>query len=671
MTEAFFIDLMRQISEVITAATVIVAASLLMYNLTRGLNDRVTRSSAALLGCVTVIYVGDALLSLSNDPVSLERWLRMQWIGIALAPTTLFHLSDALLSTTGLISRGRRRRIVRILYFYSIAFMVAATFTNLLVNRLIVSPLPMLQAGVLFPIFVAFFVLATGYAFNNVLRARRRCLTAATRRRMTYLLFALITPAIGIFPFSLLFTQPSGAESALLWLLINVGNIGIILMLAFMAYPLAFFGPNKPDRVIKTELLSFMLRGPVLAIAVLTVILFLPRLQSMGFPAAQLTPFFAVATILCLQWAYTYLMPFLERRLIYTDDQQEAKEIRTLSERLLTTADARQLLEAILASLCDYLRVPSAFVVAFAPSGLRLEQKVGTLLPPMKSLEGADFKAMFSSLPPLPATVRSNGTVGVADAEEAQEVTAATPVLPITSWQSYWLVPLYSSRGNGHSGQIIGLIGMWARSPQPDLHEEEASVFGLLYNRAGRILDDMQLQQEVFTELEGVIQATDQVQQATEPLRRGYVPSIQQLTHTAPTPEGDTVTSSPDFVNVVKDALRDYWGGPRLTDDRLMALSVVKQALPESENIPSKAVRNVLSKAIQRMKPDGTRNLNATEWTLYNILDMRFIQGRKVRDVVNQLAMSEADLYRKQKTAIERVAEVIADMERQATTAAV
>jgi len=45
---------------------------------------------------------------------------------------------------------------------------------------------------------------------------------------------------------------------------------------------------------------------------------------------------------------------------------------------------------------------------------------------------------------------------------------------------------------------------------------------------------------------------------------------------------------------------------------------------------------------------------------------MKFLEGRKVRDVALRLAMSEADLYRKQRVAIEAVARVITDMERDA-----
>jgi DNA-directed RNA polymerase specialized sigma subunit len=51
------------------------------------------------------------------------------------------------------------------------------------------------------------------------------------------------------------------------------------------------------------------------------------------------------------------------------------------------------------------------------------------------------------------------------------------------------------------------------------------------------------------------------------------------------------------------------------------------------------------------------------EWTLYNILQLRFIERMKVKDVARRLALSESDLYRKQRVAIEAVAESILEME--------
>ena len=48
---------------------------------------------------------------------------------------------------------------------------------------------------------------------------------------------------------------------------------------------------------------------------------------------------------------------------------------------------------------------------------------------------------------------------------------------------------------------------------------------------------------------------------------------------------------------------------------------------------------------------------------LYNILELKFIEGKKVREVASRLAMSEADLYRKQKIALEAISKAILNME--------
>ena len=42
---------------------------------------------------------------------------------------------------------------------------------------------------------------------------------------------------------------------------------------------------------------------------------------------------------------------------------------------------------------------------------------------------------------------------------------------------------------------------------------------------------------------------------------------------------------------------------------------------------------------------------------------MRFIQGRRVREIADRLAMSESDLYRKQRVAIGHLARVLGEME--------
>jgi hypothetical protein len=91
-------------------------------------------------------------------------------------------------------------------------------------------------------------------------------------------------------------------------------------------------------------------------------------------------------------------------------------------------------------------------------------------------------------------------------------------------------------------------------------------------------------------------------------------------------------------------------------------LEVVRQQLNKGET-PTQALRNIIQLAIERLRPEGDRSMTATEWTLYNLVDLRFIEGKKVRDVARRMSMSEPDLYRKQRLAIEAIADEILAME--------
>ncbi len=129
---------------------------------------------------------------------------------------------------------------------------------------------------------------------------------------------------------------------------------------------------------------------------------------------------------------------------------------------------------------------------------------------------------------------------------------------------------------------------------------------------------------------------------------------------------GFTLVQSPKLPQWVHDALAHYWGGPRLTENPLLRLAVVRQAAEGRDDNVVKGLRAVLSDAIERLRPDGERKLTAPEWLLYNILEMKFLRGQKVRQVAMRLAVSESDLYRKQRVAIENLAEILVVMEKDA-----
>ena len=117
------------------------------------------------------------------------------------------------------------------------------------------------------------------------------------------------------------------------------------------------------------------------------------------------------------------------------------------------------------------------------------------------------------------------------------------------------------------------------------------------------------------------------------------------------------------FIEQVRAALRHYWGGPGLTHSSLLELSVVLNELESNDNNPVRALRAVLNEAIEKQRPEGERKMLSPEWTIYNILDLRFVEKQKVRDVAVRLALSEPDLYRKQRVAIEAVADTLIGME--------
>ncbi|MCL4394748.1 MAG: hypothetical protein M1482_08095, partial [Chloroflexi bacterium] len=170
-------------------------------------------------------------------------------------------------------------------------------------------------------------------------------------------------------------------------------------------------------------------------------------------------------------------------------------------------------------------------------------------------------------------------------------------------------------------------------------------------------LEDRHLQQGMFAVLEEITSEMEVLQRARGKPR--YVGATAQERV-----EDEPVVTA-DMSRAVKDALDHYWGGPKLHDSPLLQLKIVQSSLDDYEGNPVRALRGQIARAIESMKPDGKRSFTAPEWLLYNILELKVIQGKKVREIAYQLALSESDLYRKQRVAIQEVARTLATMEEQ------
>ena len=208
----------------------------------------------------------------------------------------------------------------------------------------------------------------------------------------------------------------------------------------------------------------------------------------------------------------------------------------------------------------------------------------------------------------------------------------------------WWLLPLFSSRSRRGSGSPTGVLGMQARPNSPELAADEGHVLDTHARRIAQALDDMTLQADIIAALEGLLPQLSMARQADG--------------------AGEEALDPGRFTELVRAALRHYWGGPGLTRSNLLELNVVHAAMNDEQG-PANALRSVLRQAMEQQRPDGKRRLTSPEWTLYNILELRFVERRRVRDVAARLALSEADLYRKQRVAIEAVATALLNMEQQ------
>ncbi len=204
----------------------------------------------------------------------------------------------------------------------------------------------------------------------------------------------------------------------------------------------------------------------------------------------------------------------------------------------------------------------------------------------------------------------------------------------------------------------LGLLGVEARTTQPDLTEDEREIAMALIAQAELALEDRHLQQNVFDALNRIIPDIERVQRFRGTVHYAGSEGLDTLAF-------DNPVNAHDFTKMVRDALAHYWGGPQLSDSPLMRLRVVQEAMEQHDGNASRALRAVLGQAIDNLRPDGERRMTTAEWLLYNILELKFIQGLRVRDIAHRLAMSESDLYRKQRVAIKEVSQALAEMEQE------
>ena len=619
---------LQTINQILTAGIAIMAFSLFLYSLSFNLRDRVARSFAIILLCVVVVFTAEALQDNTVSVQTLDLLMRLQWVGLAFLPAAYLHLSDALLVTAGRPSRGRRRIAVRGIYIISAGFLVLLAIGYLL-GPIVPDgkPAPYLQRTLWTEVFTIFYVATLVWAGVNFARAYKLMLTRSGRRRMLYLMAGATAPALGSYPYLLFGYELAARHEFLFWSAAVAINLLVGALVVVMAYAVAFFGVSWPDRVIKSRLFKWIMRGPVAASATLALMTVVRRGgELLGTPYSAFVPFTVVASVLLIEHAITFAAPLWERWLFYGRDRNELELLQNVEERLLTQSDLQQFLESVLAAVRDHLQSPSAFVAALDDE---------TLLPVVV----AGNRAMIEQESLTEALEHVNGDI-------RHEF----------HWGNYWVLPLYARRrpemDRDELPSLLGLLGVARSDGKTSMEHDQRESLWLMAERAALALEDRQLQQRVFRSLADIQPQVEMIQRMRAASRYDSRAALN----------AEPIPHEADLANWVRDALTHYWGGPKFTNNPLIKLQVVRDLADQEDGNTSNALRTLLRKAVDEVKPRGDRKFT-TEWILYHILEMKFIEGRKVRDVAARLAMSEADLYRKQRVAIDAVAKAIMEME--------
>jgi hypothetical protein len=630
MSEITLTSVIAIVNLITSSANVIIASSLFVYIAARNVRNAVARGFVALMFFVAMVYAGDVILSrVGENTTAAIFWLRFQWIGIALVPAAYWHFSDALLRTTNVFSVWRRL-VTFGSYLMGLVFFLLAVNTTTIVRDEVFFPFaPQFAAGPYFWVFGVYFVVTFVWGLGNTLWARHRCLTVTSRRRMTYLLISFAAPALAVFPYLLVAGSWQVLSANVVLTLSLVGNMGIATMMMMMAYAVSYYGSIEPDRAVKRNLIKYLIQAPLMGTAAIGMIIIVPRFeQVLGLPQDSLVIFAAIIGIIAFQMIVSLAKPLLDWVSDW-EDRREVAWLQRLDERLLTRSDALQLLENILAAMCDLARARQGCVMVFEQNQLKLEAAVGARGAVLTLVRDEDVKSILH-----------------------------TPRADFVAVNGAWLRPLFNRNGD----MVLGLLAIGSHGAPDDCKPQELQTLARLARQAERTLEDRRVQAvivEALQELRPELESLQRYRSVTP-----YVGSTDAIS----LPEDKT--TSPEFPQWVREALNHYWGGPKLSESPLLELKVVREAMNSHELSPTKALRAVLYEAIELLRPEGEPDLNAREWILYNILRMKIIEGKRIREIVERLAMSESDFYRKQRLAIEEVARTLATMEQSAVRGA-
>ncbi|RRR75897.1 MAG: hypothetical protein EI684_03785 [Candidatus Viridilinea halotolerans] len=632
--------ILDQLNQLLAAAVLIVTFSLLAYIAMQNWRNAITRALLVLLSGVVVVYGGDLLLARATQTATIEFLARAQWLGIALVPAAYIHLANGLLAISDRQQVAKRTRpLILVAYAGSIAFfLLVVTGTDLVVRGELPSgPIAQFRPGPLFWGYTIFFIFSALTVMVAIVTSERSALTITQRRRLRYLGATFAAPGIGVFPF-LVLGAPSATPTAAILLLQAIASMTVAVMITVMTYSVAFQGVLIPDRLIKQDFLRWWLYGPFVGISIVLFMQVVPLFERvLGLPQNTLITFGVMFMTVLMPIFVSRVKPYLDA-LVYMQDQDEIDYLRNLPRSTFTRADLRALLENSLVAICGALRVETGFVAAPSDGSYTIKAVCGPRSTVKRFAAEYPLDQIMPQLEQMP--LRDRDTLPPTDA--------------FLSCGGFCLLPLRSP-----DGLFLGSLAV-AYAPEQlqrggGIAPETRQLISVLAHQMELALSTVQMQQRIFDTLRGLGPEMESLQQLASRLEQATPETLSHL-------DSDLILD-PAFPQLVKEALNQFWGGPKLSDSPLLSLRTVRRMIQDQGGNRTRALQTVLRQAIDNLRPDEHIDPSAQEWLLYNLLEGRFLQRKTVRDVANRLAMSESDFYRKQRVAIEEVARQLALME--------
>lgn len=621
---SYIISSLRALSEVLTAAVAMTAFSVFLFLLQfLRRKQRLAIAVIPVLLCVALIYSADALETMAVGRDAKLIWQQIHWTGFVILPAVSLIFSLVLLELTG-------KEISRPVFIFSVCdVIISFMFTVILWKGKLFSGIriisnigtTMVHSDLTFLFWIYFsanlimILRALGVAYT-------RTRTQTSRRRMIYLAVGLLGIIVGSFPLLLFGSGLLISQYPLLfWTLSVLGNALVTVMVILLGYSASNFSVPWSDRFTRLRMIEWMLRGPVTASLTLWLVTMINRTGDvLGLNIAGLNTFATVVSIILLEYLVGIAMPRFERGALIGLGKEDYTIYNEFRGMMVFKPELETYLEALTGALCDRFQARDGFFAVI--------DETGSFDPVIRTGESSwnDLPELLQKLPDY-------------FAEHGDE--------------PYW----------DEIGTVFPLIN----------HDEELDTFlgaigfadvsyEWLSGPYREILDDaMEKARTVLWQRRYLTTAYQVLRTRTEPtgsggFRHGSVLNRDELLENSGTTELDQVSVW------VKDALTHFWGGPRLSENPLLRWKIVQKTAAEMNDNEVNALRAVLKNALEMMKPEGERNFSG-EWTFYNLIDLKFFEKQKVRDVARRLSMSEPDFYRKQKIAVEELAKVIMRME--------